>query len=107
VEAHPARFPERLPAFFIGFLTDPNDLVLDLFAGSNTTGAAAERAGRRWVAFDLDADYLAGSVFRFAEHLPEDKIMEVYQRLRSHPEAVVRIEAPAQAKMGFALTGSE
>jgi site-specific DNA-methyltransferase (cytosine-N4-specific) len=107
VEAHPARFPERLPAFFISFLTDPNDLVLDLFAGSNTTGAAAERVRRGWIAFDSDADYLAASVFRFAEHLPDDKIMEVYQRLRSHPEAAVRIEAPAQAKMGFALTGSE
>jgi site-specific DNA-methyltransferase (cytosine-N4-specific) len=107
VEAHPARFPERLPAFFIGFLTDPNDLVLDLFAGSNTTGAAAERAGRRWIAFDSDAGYLAASVFRFAEHLPENEVVEVYERLRSHPEAAIRIKAPPQAKMGFALAELE
>ena len=40
---HPARFPEKLPEFFIRMLTDPGDLVLDIFAGSNTTGAVAER----------------------------------------------------------------
>ena len=28
---HPARFPERLPAFFIAFLTDAGDIVLDFF----------------------------------------------------------------------------
>jgi site-specific DNA-methyltransferase (cytosine-N4-specific) len=66
VPGHPARFPEKLPAFFIGFLTDPGDLVLDFFAGSNTTGAAAEAAGRRWMAFEASAEYLAASVFRFA-----------------------------------------
>ena len=41
ISVHPARFPQKLPAFFIEFLTDPGDVVLDIFAGSNTTGAAA------------------------------------------------------------------
>jgi site-specific DNA-methyltransferase (cytosine-N4-specific) len=62
---HPARFPEKLPEFFIRFLTDPGDLVVDIFAGSNTTGAVAEREGRKWIAFENRADYLAASVFRF------------------------------------------
>ena len=52
VSAHPARFPQRLPAFFINFLTETGDKVLDIFAGSNTTGAAAEEAGRNWLAFE-------------------------------------------------------
>ena len=42
-----ARFPAELPRFFIEFLTDHDDLVLDPFAGSNTTGAVAEQLGRR------------------------------------------------------------
>jgi DNA modification methylase len=33
-----------LPEFFIKLLAQPGDLVLDLFAGSNTTGEAAEIA---------------------------------------------------------------
>lgn len=63
---HPARFPARLPEFFIRFLTNPGDLVLDIFAGSNTTGQVAETEGRRWLAFEERLDYLAASAFRFA-----------------------------------------
>lgn len=62
---HPARFPAKLPEFFIRFLTEPGDVVLDIFAGSNTTGAVAEREGRQWLAFEERQDYLAASVFRF------------------------------------------
>ena len=91
IEGHPARFPEKLPAFFIAFLTDPGDLVLDFFAGSNTTGAAAEAAGRRWIAFESRCDYLAGSVFRFANRMPEAEVLTMYGRLRSEPEASLRI----------------
>jgi DNA modification methylase len=38
---HPARFPGKLPEFFIKFLTDENDVVLDIFAGSNTRGSSS------------------------------------------------------------------
>ena len=65
VRPHPARFPRALPEFFIEFLTDPGDLVLDPFAGSNVTGAVAESAGRRWMSIDLDPDYVRGSAGRF------------------------------------------
>jgi len=88
---HPARFPERLPTFFIQFLTDPGDMILDLFAGSNTTGAAAEVAGRRWVAFEVNAEYLATSVFRFAGHLPERKAISLYQKLLAKRDSGVHI----------------
>lgn len=64
---HPARFPSKLPEFFIKFLTEPGDLVLDIFAGSNTTGEAAERLGRQWLACDLDRSFVATSVFRFVD----------------------------------------
>ena len=64
---HPARFPRGLPEFFIKLCTDPKDLVLDPFAGSNVTGEAAERLGRRWIAIEVVRDYLEGSKFRFAE----------------------------------------
>ena len=64
---HPARFPGKLPEFFIKFLTDPGDLVIDIFAGSNTTGEIAEREDRRWMAFEERRDYVAASAFRFAD----------------------------------------
>lgn len=34
IKGHPARFPSKLPEFFIRLLTDPGDLVVDIFAGS-------------------------------------------------------------------------
>ena len=45
LRAHPARFPADLPEFFISLLTEPGDLVIDPFAGSNVTGAVAESLG--------------------------------------------------------------
>jgi site-specific DNA-methyltransferase (cytosine-N4-specific) len=64
---HPARFPSKLPQFFIRFLTEPGDLVVDIFAGSNTTGAVAQVERRRWLAFEVSVEYLAASVFRFID----------------------------------------
>jgi len=66
-QQHPARFPAKLPEFFIRFLTEPGDLVVDIFAGSNTTGAVAEVERRRWLAFEVSREYLAASAFRFID----------------------------------------
>ncbi len=66
---HPARMPHDLAAFFIKFLTEARDVVLDPFAGSNTTGAAAEDLKRRWVAIEPNGDYLEGSRGRFSATL--------------------------------------
>jgi len=66
-EIHPARFPRELPKFFIQFLTEPGDTVLDIFAGSNTTGQMAQQTGRKWLAFEYKEPYLEGSKFRFQE----------------------------------------
>jgi site-specific DNA-methyltransferase (cytosine-N4-specific) len=65
IKPHPAKFPKRFAEFFIRFLTDENDLVLDPFAGSNTTGYVAELLQRKWLAFELVESYLVGSRFRF------------------------------------------
>jgi len=52
IERHPARFPSDLPAFFIKMLTDEEDVVLDIFGGSNTTGfrrtTAAAISANQW-----------------------------------------------------------
>ena len=58
---------------FYSFLTDPGDLVLDPFAGSNTTGEAAEREERKWIAIESRQDYLEASQARF-EKLGLDQI---------------------------------
>ncbi len=67
IKAHPARFPKDFADFFIKFTTDVDDLVLDPFAGSNTTGFAAELLNRKWIAIEINEPYLEGSKIRFEE----------------------------------------
>lgn len=65
IAIHPARFPAGLPEFFIKFLTEERDLVIDPFAGSNVTGEVCERLHREWISMELVEEYLRGSRFRF------------------------------------------
>ncbi|MDY6897560.1 MAG: site-specific DNA-methyltransferase [Cyanobacteriota bacterium] len=65
IKPHPARFPSDFAEFFIKFLTDEDDIVLDPFAGSNTTGFVAETLHRRWMSFEINENYLIGSKYRF------------------------------------------
>ena len=64
---HPARFPRGLPDFFIRLCTDERDVVLDPFAGSNVTGEVAESLGRRWIAVEIQREFLDGSRYRFLQ----------------------------------------
>lgn len=66
IRPHPARMTYSLAEFFIKFLTDPGNLVLDPFAGSNTTGAASESLQRRWLSVEPSQEYVAGSRGRFS-----------------------------------------
>lgn len=65
VKPHPARYPDQLVRFFVDFLTDPNGLVVDPFAGSNVTGAVCQGADRYWLASELESKYVEGSAIRF------------------------------------------
>lgn len=92
---HPARFPAKLPEFFIRFLTDPEDLVVDIFAGSNTTGWVAESNSRHWLAMDNSLDYVATSHFRFLEKgMNASALDDNYRRIRSRE--TVSLEALGQ-----------
>jgi len=80
-KGHPARFPTKLPEFFIRFLTEPNDVVLDIFAGSNATGEAAEGNRRNWIAFENERRYLAESAFRFIPEADVESVKLLYRQL--------------------------
>lgn len=67
LKIHPARMPIDIPKFFINFLTDKDDIVLDCFAGSNTTGYCAETLDRQWISIETDKEYYLGSKERFGK----------------------------------------
>lgn len=83
VKSHPARFPAKLPEFFIKFLTEPEDIVVDIFSGSNTTGFVAETERRNWYSFDLEIDYVAASAFRFLDKgVDNNTLLGVYESIK-------------------------
>jgi len=92
-KGHPARFPEALPEFFIKFLTEPGDFVVDTFSGSNTTGYVAERLGRRWLSVDNDRSFAALSAVRFMECWDEDSIREMVAEIESGSVPTLRLTA--------------
>lgn len=73
-DRHPARFPEELPRFFIKMLTEPGDLVVDMFSGSNTTGLVADRLDRKWISMEECFEFAVLSSVRFMETLHVDDI---------------------------------
>lgn len=62
---HPARYPEQLVKFFVDFMTDKDDLIVDPFAGSNVTGAVCQQNGRRWLGSEIESRYVDSSMIRF------------------------------------------
>jgi len=63
---HPAPFPVELPYRLIQLYTFSGDIVLDPFMGSGTTALAALQAGRKYVGYEINADYAALAAARLA-----------------------------------------
>lgn len=91
INSHPARFPSKLPKFFIDFLTDEGDIVLDIFAGSNTTGEVADKSNRRWLSFELSKDYCGASLFRFlGDSVPDKRLISLHEKLLNGEQVDLR-----------------
>ena len=83
---HPTQKPEALLARVILSSSRPDDLVLDPFSGTGTTGAVAKRLGRRFVGIERDAAYAAAANARIAaiEPLPA-ATLSTFQTAREAP----------------------
>lgn len=98
---HPARFPAKLPEFFIRMLTDPGDMVVDFFSGSNITGQVADAENRRWLAFEMVREYVAASAFRFVDKgTPPEPMRMLFSKIMDG-DSVDMSEYRAQATLGL------
>lgn len=103
---HPAPFPVELPEQLIRLYTYAGDLVLDPFMGSGSALVAAARLGRRYVGYDLDADYVAIARRRVDEALAAGASAEpsaTVPALRDGKAAAVAAEQVVTAA-GFTIT---
>jgi modification methylase len=73
---HPTQKPEALLARVLLAASRPDDMVLDPFCGTGTTGAVAHRLRRRFIGIERQADYAAAAEDRISaiEPLPEPSL---------------------------------
>jgi site-specific DNA-methyltransferase (adenine-specific)/modification methylase len=55
---HPTQKPEKLLELIIRASSNENDIVLDPFFGTGTTGVVAQRLNRNWIGIENNADYI-------------------------------------------------
>lgn len=83
---HPTQKPLELLKRIILTSTDKNDLVLDPFTGSSTTGMAAYLYERKFIGIDKDKEYLNLSIKRFKDIQKQTKIMLPLEKLPRSPQ---------------------
>ncbi len=69
VQWHPCQMPEKVLERIVAVSSNPGDLVMDPFSGSGTTCTVAARMGRKYLGFDISADYVANAKQRIADTL--------------------------------------
>lgn len=65
---HPAPFPVELPYRLIQLYTYKGDIILDPFMGSGSTAIAALKSDRKYVGYDIDAEYIKLAENRIAPY---------------------------------------
>jgi modification methylase len=100
---HPTQKPEALLARVILASSRPDDLVLDPFCGTGTTGAVAKRFGRRFVGIERDAGYAAAAQARIASVAPlPEQALAPFQTAREAP----RVPFSALIERGMVMPGA-
>ena len=85
---HPTQKPLRLLYRIILACTHEGDTILDPFAGSCTTGIAANLLGRKFIGIDQSEEYLQLGIRR-KEEIADPKTAEKFlQKMRENPEEV-------------------
>ncbi|MFH1381753.1 MAG: site-specific DNA-methyltransferase, partial [Chloroflexota bacterium] len=93
---HPAPFPVELPERLIKLYTFKDDVVLDPFCGSGSAFIAAIRAGRHYIGYDTEEEYVHLSERRIREYKEQFTIPlftkkdEGYVLVRDKPKAKVQ-----------------
>ena len=101
---HPTQKPEALVARVVLASSRPDDLVLDPFCGTGTTGAVAKRLGRRFVGIERDSGYAKAAAARLAavEPLPQ-ATLAAFMTAREAP----RVPFAALIERGLVAPGAK
>jgi modification methylase len=85
-KAHPTQKPEALLGRVLLATTNVGDIVLDPFFGTGTTGAVAQRLGRRWIGIERDEDYARAARERIAAiETMKTSVLDTVRSKRAEP----------------------
>jgi modification methylase len=102
-KAHPTQKPEALLGRILLATTNVGDVVLDPFFGTGTTGAVAQRLGRRWIGIERDEDYARAARERIAAvDTLKSTVLETVRSKRAEP----RVPFGTIIEMGMLPPGS-
>lgn len=93
---HPTQKPLRLLYRIISACTHEGDTILDPFAGSCTTGIAANLLGRKFIGIDMSDEFLQYGMRRKEEISNAVVAKQILQKMRENPEEVMVIVNHAQ-----------
>lgn len=71
---HPAPFHPQLPEWFINWLTDKGDIILDPFMGGGATAISSLKLDRNYIGFDINPEYIKMTEKRIKKELPNKKL---------------------------------
>lgn len=96
---HPTQKPLRLLYRIIMASTDENDLILDPFAGSSTTGVAANLLGRKFIGIEQKEEFVELSKRRLNELISSKMFNYLKFRMIENPEEVMVIVNHAKSTL--------
>lgn len=103
-KVHPTQKPEALLYRVLLATTERDDVVLDPFFGTGTTGAVAKRLGREWIGCEREGIYRNAALKRIAKELPLDEsALTTMQSARSAP----KVAFGALVEAGYIAPGTE
>ncbi len=96
---HPCQTPDRLLDRIIRLTTNPDDLVLDGFAGTGTSALVAKRLGRRFIAIEQDGGYLTIAARRMADNRSSERQAKSKPARRTISKRRLQLELQRLARM--------
>ena len=85
-KTHPTQKPEALLHRVLLSSTKENDVILDPFFGTGTTGVVAKRLGRRYIGIERDENYVTLAEERLAKVVPlNPEVRRITERKREQP----------------------
>lgn len=92
--AHPAVYPEALCTRLIRYYSYTDDVILDPFAGTGTTGIAARRADRDFLLIEQHTRYIQRIRERFRQLENESRQMDLGFMPAKKPRSEIRFRTP-------------